>query len=222
MTPRPPRINTSTGTADERPGCFRRAFNLPSTAGAQALYADWADSYDAELAENGYCTPQRCAAALATLTDDLDAPLLDIGCGTGLSGEAYAAAGFTIIDGSDMSRDMLARMGARRQFYRDVHLTSPEAPFPGLPGVYRHITAVGALSADQAPPSLIDVVVERLPVGGFFVFFLNDNTLERDPEYLGRVKALAFAGRAVIAFREHGPHLPRQDFGALVVALCRQ
>ncbi len=48
------------------------------------------------------------AAALAALVGDLDAPLLDLGCGTGLSGEAFMSAGFSVIDGTDFSETMIA------------------------------------------------------------------------------------------------------------------
>jgi len=49
------------------------------------IYANWAASYDDDLAEAGYETPHRIAAALAKFTTP-DARILDFGCGTGLSG----------------------------------------------------------------------------------------------------------------------------------------
>ena len=63
------------------------------------LYDAWSASYEAEVAENGYATPGRCAEALAKHLTDKDAPILDFGCGTGLSGLALKLAGFTTIDG---------------------------------------------------------------------------------------------------------------------------
>ena len=64
----------------------------------KALYTDWAKTYDSDVTGAGYATPGRVARALAEVAD-LTAPLLDFGCGTGLSGVALAAEGFTAIDG---------------------------------------------------------------------------------------------------------------------------
>ncbi len=84
----------------------------------QALYDDWADSYEAEVGENGYATPARLARALAQLSQDKSQPILDYGCGTGLSGQALAEEGFATIDGMDPSTGMLAqcrKRGCRRR-----------------------------------------------------------------------------------------------------------
>jgi len=69
------------------------------------VYTDWADSYDADLAKRGYHTPARIAAALRTQMVD-DGPVLDFGCGTGLSGQALITAGFDPIDGTDITAEM--------------------------------------------------------------------------------------------------------------------
>ncbi len=90
-----------------------RAYELEKPEDIQNFYSDWAKTYDAEVLENGYITPERCAAALAEFTPTQDLSLLDIGCGTGLSGKRLAEAGFTRIDGCDLNHDMLevASMG---------------------------------------------------------------------------------------------------------------
>ena len=48
-----------------------------------AVYADWADNYDAEITSRGYRTPDRLAAALSKFVP-ADTPILDFGCGTGI------------------------------------------------------------------------------------------------------------------------------------------
>ena len=62
-------------------------------------YNRWAASYDAEIAENNYATPGRIADALWSVLPDATAPLLDFGCGTGLSGVALRRVGYETIDG---------------------------------------------------------------------------------------------------------------------------
>ena len=83
------------------------AYDLPDRQATAGFYGDWAATYDDEIAGNGYATPARCAAALAGRAASREAPVLDIGCGTGLSGLALRAAGFTTIDGTDFSAEML-------------------------------------------------------------------------------------------------------------------
>ena len=86
-----------------------QAYALETPEDSQKLYADWADTYEADVAAYGYATPARIARALAPHLPDTSAPILDFGCGTGLSGQALAAAGFTTIDGTDISAEMRAQ-----------------------------------------------------------------------------------------------------------------
>ncbi len=51
-------------------------------------------------------TPARCVEALARFVP-LDQPVLDVGCGTGLSGAALAAGGFVDVSGQDVNQAML-------------------------------------------------------------------------------------------------------------------
>jgi len=75
----------------------------PATADdVVGLYDDWAERYDADVGGAGYVTPRRVAVALAGTVADTSTPVLDYGCGTGLSGVALSGAGFTRIDGAHL------------------------------------------------------------------------------------------------------------------------
>ena len=193
------------------------AYDLPDRRATAAFYADWAASYDAEITGNGYATPARCAAALADHAADLGAPMLDIGCGTGLSGAALAAAGFTTIDGTDLSAEMLARAEARG-VYRRLFRGDMADPPPVGPGAYANAAAVGVISPGHAPPETMDAVLVILPAGGCLVLSLNDHALA-DPDFPGRVARLVSEGTARLVFREHGPHLPGIGLEATVYVL---
>ncbi len=65
-----------------------QAYSAPEDT--RDLYAAWAKSYDDELSNNGYVTPERCANALAKHSVSLAAPILDFGCGTRLTSPASA------------------------------------------------------------------------------------------------------------------------------------
>ncbi len=67
------------------------------------FYAQWAQSYEG----NDYVTLLRIAAALARHVKDLSIPILNYGCGTGISGQAFQEAEFLTIDVVDISGEMV-------------------------------------------------------------------------------------------------------------------
>ena len=76
------------------------AYRARTTDETRDLYDRWAETYDTELIdENDYAQPRRCAEMLARYLKTREAEILDIGCGTGLSGAALREAGFGIVDG---------------------------------------------------------------------------------------------------------------------------
>jgi predicted TPR repeat methyltransferase len=178
------------------------------TSGKDALrelYDDWSDSYDAEVGENGYATPARLAAALSDALADTTTPILDYGCGTGLSGAALSEAGFTAIDGMDPSPGMLEKCRARG-IYRNLVELDLDAPLPIEPNDYAVIMAVGVISTGAGPASLMDTLIELLPKGGLFGLSLNDHALE-DPDYPAGIQRLKDAGH-ILRCEDYGTHLP--------------
>lgn len=195
------------------------AYAVENTDDAQLLYDDWAAEYAAEMAENGYAAPARTAAALATYASDKTAAVLDLGCGSGLSGVALREAGFSAIDGADFAPRMLEEAG-RRGIYRDLLLTDLSAPLPVEPGQYANMTAVGVFSPGHAPASLIEAVMNVLPQGGCFAFTLNEHAI-KDLAYGGRMRELLDTGYASLLFKELGPHVPGIGLKAEVWVLRR-
>ena len=196
---------------------IQNAYGLDGADATRSFYDSWAGTYDAEVAENGYATPGRCAAALAEAVEDLGAPILDIGCGTGVSGAALRAAGFQSIDGCDFSAEMLARAEAKG-IYRALYNTDLEDPFPFAPGAYAHIAAVGVLNPGHAPATTLDEILGLLEPGGRFVFSLNDHALA-DSTYEARINEHVDAGNARLLFKEYGEHLPELDMKSNVYLL---
>ena len=107
------------------------AYSNPPTDELMALYAAWADSYDADLiGAYGYMAPADAVAALTSLKLPKDARILDAGCGTGQAGTLLTAAGFTHIDGADLSPEMravAARLGVYRTLY-ELDMTADYTP----------------------------------------------------------------------------------------------
>ena len=194
-----------------------KAYSTRTAAETRDLYDAWACSYDSEIGANGYATPARCAAALAEFLHDPEAPILDFGCGTGISGKALAKVGFRTIDGMDLSADMLVH-ARERAIYRDLKDIAPDTD-PGIaPGAYKAIAAIGVIGAGAAPLATFDTLMHALAPRGLFVFSFNDHALE-DPASEGRVAAWTETGAAVLLFREYGPHLPGRELNSNVYVI---
>lgn len=179
--------------------------------GVRDYYDQWAETYEAEVTQNAYATPARCAEALAATGTAPDTPMLDFACGTGLSGEALHAAGFTVIDGMDLSDGMLDKARAKG-LYRALTKVSADAPPPVAHGAYTVITAIGAIGPGAAPASIIAPLIEALPAGGYFVISLNDVALEH-PEFIAALNAQT---QIAVVSQARGAHLPGIDVQSTV------
>lgn len=186
-----------------------KVYQVIGNDAVETLYDNWAETYDNELASVGYATPGRVATALGEFLSALDAPILDFGCGTGLSGEALRHSGFTVMDGTDLSAEML-RIAEGKGIYRRLWQTDPDAPLPFEPGDYQGIAAAGVISIGAAPGEVFDDLLGRLAPGGLFAFSMNDQSMTL-PDYIGRVRASLDNGRAKLLHEEHGPHLTHND-----------
>ncbi|GFR83657.1 Williams-Beuren syndrome chromosomal region 27 protein-like [Elysia marginata] len=96
----------------EKTTILREQFLDPSVGmvGTTKNYDKMADQYNKIVTGYQYKGPVRAAKTLANLVGDRtrsDMKIMDLGCGTGLVGEALHAAGFTNIDGLDPSQGML-------------------------------------------------------------------------------------------------------------------
>ena len=185
----------------------------------KTLYANWAENYDADVTEWGYATPPRVAMALRRAGANVDKAVLDYGCGTGLSGMALRGVGFDVIDGTDISPDMLARAEARG-CYRQVWLGEPGTlGHIGL-GDYAAIVATSVVSLGAAPPETLALLIEALAPGNLLAFSYNDATLA-DRSYTDALDVACLAPDIELVFEEHGPHLPAKDINATVYVLQR-
>lgn len=180
------------------------------------VYEDWADKYDADLAEKRYHTPQRIADALSEHLVNDGRPVLDFGCGTGLSGQALAARGIGPLHGTDITQAMLDK-AAPKQIYDTLWHSEP-GQLDAAPGTYRAIVATGVVSLGAAPPETLDLLLEALSASDLIALSFNDPTLE-DGRYDKHLQSHLDAENATILTREHGPHLDDIGMGSDVIVL---
>ncbi len=196
---------------------FKSTYDLETPEQTEAHYQKWAATYEAEVAEQGYATPDRVAQALWSQKPESQTPVLDYGCGTGLSGVALRNAGFEVIDGMDPTANMLA-VAKTKGVYRTLSSFEITDPAPLTNGAYTAITAIGVIGAGAAPPETLDMLMYALPKGGMLSFSFNDHTLA-DHTYTARLNDWLDMGAARLLFREHGPHLPGLDMKSDVYVL---
>jgi predicted TPR repeat methyltransferase len=197
-----------------------KVYSARTAEETRALYDDWSRSYEAEVGKHGYATPGRCAEALAKYMSNLSLPVLDFGCGTGLSGLALKLAGFQTLDGFDLSEDMLEQARAKNT-YRTLQQIEASADLPFAPGTYAAIAAIGVIGAGAAPISTLDTLMTALGKGGLLVLSLNDHALS-DRANEARICEWTDCGAARLLFREYGPHLPGINLKSNVYVLEKQ
>lgn len=199
---------------------FKDIYHYTSLEQTAAHYAKFAADYEAAMEAGGYVTPGRCAEALVEAGADRASPVLDIGCGSGLSGLALKAQGFEILDGTDYSEEMLAQ-ARPKNIYRALWQADLTEPDSERIESYEAINAAGVLNPAHAPAETLDNVMEMLRPGGLFAFSLNDHAVE-DGTYEGRVHILIDSGAAELMHREYGEHMPAKDLKAWVYVLKKR
>ncbi len=197
-----------------------KAYHLETTEDTQKLYDDWAASYDAEVSENGYATPGRTAKALRKHIKEIDAPILDFGCGTGLSGLALKLEGFEVIDGMDPNSEMLD-LARGKNLYRSLTLMDIDDDAPVAQGSYSAIAAIGVIGTGAAPASTFDLLMNALDKGGLLAFSFNDHALA-DRQYTCRLNQWLDCGAARLLHLDYGPHLPKQNINSNVYVLEKE
>lgn len=156
-------------------------------------YSTWSSDYDRETLSLGYCLPFLIAAWVARHVPRGAAPLLDAGCGTGLSGPYLRALGYPDIEGLDFSADMLA-LARQRGAYSALTQAALGDRLPYADGRFAAFFSTGVFTEGHAPAAGLDELVRATRQGGHAVFTVRDVVLERDG-FRSKFAQLQRAGR---------------------------
>ena len=219
-----PKVLYVRGTNEAGPGLLGHSYALETGIETLAHYEAWADTYDKEISEElGYAQPVRCAAALSTVVGTQQgAPtgrVLDVGCGTGLSGLALEQAGFTNLDGCDFSAPMLDRASATG-VYQHLFAADLNEGLDVPDETYDAVAAVGVFSFGHIQPSALREILRVVRLSGAVVIGLNDHYWDLGT-FQSEVDAIEADGLATLVFQEHGDHLPGADIQGWVVVLMK-
>ena len=193
-------------------------YGLEETAQTLAHYEAWAATYDVEIGEeNRYAQPGRCTHALVASGVGPDARILDVGCGSGLSGVALARGGYASIDGCDLSPAMLA-LAVGTGVYGTLFEADLNEGLDLADDAYDAATAVGVFSFGHIRAGAIREVLRVVRPGGTVVVGLNDHFWD-EGSMPAEFEAVEADGIAAVMSREHGAHLPTAGIEGWVITL---
>jgi predicted TPR repeat methyltransferase len=159
------------------PTPLERVYAATTPAELADAYAAWAATYDRETAELGYCLPFLIPGWLARHLPARSGPVLDAGCGTGLTGPCLRALGYADIEGLDMSADMLA-IAESRGAYGVLKRGILGEPLPWPDDHFAGFVSAGVFTAGHAPASGLRDLVRITRPGGIAAFTVRDVLLE--------------------------------------------
>ncbi len=193
-----------------------KIYKSNSYSTSKELYQKWAPSYDDELTENKYVTPLRCAQILSYYIKNKNIKILDIGCGTGLSGFALKKIGFKSIDGLDLSEEML-KIAEQKKIYQSLFNLDLNNP-TDFNHNYDAIIAAGVISPTHANPDTILSSYSILKEKGLMIFSINDHALN-DSLFFSSINKTIQYSNFILLDQIYGDHIKELNIKSSIFVL---
>jgi predicted TPR repeat methyltransferase len=195
-----------------------RAYGLGGPDDARALYDEWAESYDTDLADEtqGYVGPEQAADTLVRIAGT-GGTVLDAGCGTGLVGRALADRGVSVVDGVDLSPGMLARAEATGA-YRHLAPADLTQPLATPADAYDAVVCVGTLTHGHVGPEVLAEFARVVRPGGYVVATVLDD-IWTSGGYEAEADRLVDAGTAELVSADVTPYRAGAGVAARMLVL---
>ncbi|MBB4285941.1 class I SAM-dependent DNA methyltransferase [Roseospira goensis] len=203
---------------------LERAYAVGGPDAVRDLYRDWAADYDHDtVGRLGYVAPRIAVDVFADHLAGREAPIIDVGCGTGLAGVALRTRGFRHVDGLDLSPDMLAEARTKTHAEGPVYDALIEgdltARLPVDDDAYAGAVSVGTFTHGHVGPAGLGEVLRIVRPGGLVTVTVNDGVYDAEG-YDAALAALAAAGRATVVDTRRADYLVKEGIGARVVTLA--
>ncbi len=156
-------------------GALGAVYGAKGAEEVAALYDNWSETYDHEMALAGYRHPTICLALLSRHLPRDAAPLLDAGAGTGLIGEWLGIMGYPHVEALDVSEGMLAK-AAEKGVYKAFHRLALGTPLPFANGHFAGIVSAGVFTSGHVGVEGLGELVRICRPGGAIVLTVK-NTL---------------------------------------------
>lgn len=163
-------------TSNTGPGEFvSQAYDLANDENRVEFYRKWAADYDHQMLDRlGYTSPQTIANKLIKHLSDRSAPIIDIGCGTGLTCTLLHQNGYCRLDGIDFSADML-KVASNRNIYQTLIQGDLNQPLNIDSNTYHAAISSGIFTHGHIGPEPLDEIVRIVKPGGLLAI-----TVHRD------------------------------------------
>ena len=133
---------------------------------SKLLYDEWANDYDNDLInEYGYIAPKLTVDKFKALVLKKNLKIIDVGCGTGLVGQALYENGYKNIDGYDISPEML-KIAKQSKFYKELKQIDLNDKPTNLSKTYDVLICVGSFGYGALEPIAIRHLIGLVKSGG--------------------------------------------------------
>ena len=161
-----------------------RAYATEGPEANRELYASWAATYESGfIVDSGYVYHQEVVKVFCDGSSELSGPVLDVGCGTGVIGGELAKLGVSVIDGIDISPEMLAEAAAKNHHGRPVYRQLIEADLTGrtelADNAYVGVVSSGAFTHGILGPETISELLRAARPGARFALGINSAHFEK-------------------------------------------
>jgi predicted TPR repeat methyltransferase len=147
------------------------AYDLKTPEDSARLYAQWADTYDQSFAkDHAYLMHEHVARAFVNAGGYQ--PVLDVGAGTGLCGQALRERGLDEVEATDISPEML-KVATNKGIYSNLFLGDILAGLDVKAGTYAGIVSSGTFTHGHVGPEALDELLRLVRVGGWIVISIN-------------------------------------------------
>ena len=135
-----------------------QAYALKNNRDIKKFYRKWAKQYDRQMHDQlHYCSPRLIVERMRRHLPDQRARILDIGCGTGLTIQGLAEAGYVDLHGLDLSAEMI-EVARRRGIYSSLRVGDVNRPLDYADGYFAGVISSGTFTHGHVGPAPLDEI----------------------------------------------------------------
>ena len=150
------------------------AYNIRTDKDSEEFYNKWATDYDNHLIKVlNYNAYEHVAKDLASVLPKQDARILDVGTGTGLTGQALANLGFKNIDGWDISEKILEEAKKKKVYRNLLKINLNESKSHVMVPKYDAAMSSGTFTKGHVKHNALPYIIEIIKPGGYFACTIN-------------------------------------------------
>jgi len=147
----------------------------------EIIYKNWAIDYEHDVINlAGYVGHLITSSLLLTYLKNINAKVLDAGCGTGLVGEILHKNNFNNIEGVDFSQEML-NVANQKKIYQSLKLVDLTKELDYEDNCFDAIVCAGTFTCGHVGPEALKEMVRITKEGGYICFTVRKQEWEASP-----------------------------------------